>query len=164
MIKMAEPDNKTYTDLSQGRQIEQKEFMSRVFLVESELTKGQWKLTGEQKMILEYPCRQAISEDEGQEVIAWFTPSISVPAGPASYLNLPGLVLEVSINEGDHVIAARSVELKELDKAVLKKPSKGKKVSPEEYQAIVDEKLEEMGVEPGAGAGSSHTVVVRIHQ
>lgn len=164
MIKMAEPDNKTYTDLRRGTQIEQKEFMSRVFLVESELPKGQWKLTGEQKMILEYPCQQAKSEDEGKEVIAWFTPSISVAAGPAGYGNLPGLVLEVSMNEGDHVIAAKSVELKELDQAVLKRPSKGKKVSPEEYQAIVDEKLEEMGVEHGAGGAGNHTVVVRIHQ
>lgn len=164
MIKMAEPDNKTYTDLKLGRQIEQKEFMSRLFLVESELPKGQWKLTGEQKMILEYPCQEAISEEEGKEVIAWFTPSISVSAGPASYGNLPGLVLEVSMNEGDQVIAAKSLELKELDKDILKKPSKGKKVSPEEYQAIVEEKLKEMGVEHGDGAGSNHTVVVKIHQ
>ena len=164
MIKVAEPDNKTYTDLNRGMQIEQKEFMSRLFLVESELPKGQWKLTGEQKMILEYPCQQAISEDEGKEVIAWFTPSISVSAGPDSYGNLPGLVLEVSMNEGDHVIAAKSVELKELDNALLKKPSKGKKVSREEYQAIVDEKLKEMGVEHGAGGGGNQTVVVRIRQ
>ena len=164
MIKMAEPDNKTYTDLEQGSQIEQKEFMSRLFLVESELPRGQWKLTGEQRMILEYPCQQAISDDEGKEVIAWFTPGISVAAGPAGYGNLPGLVLEVIMNGGDHVIAAKSVELKELDKALLKKPSKGKKVTREEYQAIVDEKLKEMGVAHGAEGGSTHTVVVRIHQ
>lgn len=164
MIKMAEPDNKTYTDLKEGVQTEQKEFMSRVFLVESELPIGHWKLSGEQKMILEYPCQQAISQDDGKEVIAWFTPSISVSAGPASHVNLPGLVLEVSMNEGDHVITAKSVELKELDKALLKKPSKGKKVTQEEYQAIVDEKLEEMGVEHGAEAGSTHTVVLRIQQ
>lgn len=164
MIRMAEPDNKTYTDLNRGIQIEQKEFMSRMFLVETELPKGQWKLTGEQKMILEYPCQQAIAEEEGKEVIAWFTPSISVSAGPASYGNLPGLVLEVIMNEGDHVISAKSVELKELDKALLKKPSKGKKMTPEEYDAIVEAKLEEMGVEHGADGGSNHTVVVRIHQ
>jgi GLPGLI family protein len=164
MIRMAEPDNKTYTDLNKGIQIEQKEFMSRMFLVETELPKGQWKLTGEQKMILEYPCQQAIAEEEGKEVIAWFTPSISVTAGPASYGNLPGLVLEVIMNEGDHVISAKSVELKELDKALLKKPSKGKKMTPEEYDAIVEAKLEEMGVEHGAEGGSNHTVVVRIHQ
>lgn len=164
MIRMAEPDNKTYTDLSRGMQIEQKEFMSRLFLVESQLSKGHWKLTGEQKMILDYPCQQAISEEEGQEVIAWFTPSISVAAGPASYGNLPGLVLEVSLNQGDQVIAARSVELGELDGALLKKPSKGKKVTREEYQAIVDEKLKEMGLEHGGATGSNQTVVVRIHQ
>ncbi len=79
MIKMAEPDNKTFTDLKEGEQIEQKEFMSRVFLIEKEIEKGSWKLTGDQKMILEYPCHEAIAEEEGTQVHVWFTSEISVP-------------------------------------------------------------------------------------
>jgi GLPGLI family protein len=49
IIKMAEPDNKTFTDLKGGEQIEQKEFMSRMFLIKSELKHGHWKLTGSRK-------------------------------------------------------------------------------------------------------------------
>lgn len=163
MIKMAEPDNKTYTDLKKGEQIEQKEFMSRMFLIESELPKGEWKITGKQKMILEYPCQQAISSVEDQEIQAWFAPSIAVPAGPAKYGNLPGLVLEVNIGEGEHVTLAKAIEFKELERELLKKPHKGKKVTEEEYHAIVEEKMKEMGVEGGMG-GSGHAVVVKIHQ
>jgi GLPGLI family protein len=162
MIKMAEPDNKTFTDLKAGLQIEQKEFMSRIFLIETALPQGDWKLTGEQKMILEYPCQQAVSKEEDREVIVWFTPAIAVPAGPGKFGNLPGLVLEVNMGQGDHLLVAKSVELKELDKALLKKPNKGKHVTEEEYDAIVEEKLKEMGVE-GEG-GSGHTVVVKIRQ
>lgn len=160
MIKMAEPDNKTYTDLKAGQQIEQKEFMSRMFLIESELPKGDWKLTGQQKMILEYPCQQAVSKEEEKEVVAWFTPSIAVPAGPGKFGNLPGLVLEVSMDQGEHVLVAKSIELKELDKALLKKPTKGKEVTAEEYDAIVEEKMKEMGVDHEGGSG--HAVVVKI--
>lgn len=160
MIKMAEPDNKTFTDLKEGEQIEQKEFMSRMFLIKSELKHGHWKLTGEQKMILDYPCQQAITAEEDREVVAWFAPAIAVPAGPGSFGNLPGLVLEVNIDNDQHVIVATSVDLKEVDKAILKKPTKGKEVTEEEYHAIVEAKMKEMGME-GEG-GSGHTVVVKI--
>lgn len=162
MIKMAEPENKMYIDLKAGMQIEQKEFMTRMFLIESERTKWEWKLTGNQKMILNYPCQEAISSSEEKEVVAWFTPSIAVSVGPGNYGNLPGLVLEVNIDEGTRLLAAKSIELKELDKGLLKKPSKGKEVTEEEYQAIVAEKLKEMGVEHEGAGGGDHTVVIRI--
>lgn len=162
MIKMAEPENKMYIDLKAGVQIEQKEFMTRMFLIESERTKEEWKITGNQKMILDYPCQEAISSDEEKAVVAWFTPAIAVPVGPGKYGNLPGLVLEVNIDDGAHLLLAKSVELKALESGLLKKPSKGKEVTEEEYQAIVAEKLKEMGVEHEGGGGGDHTVVIRI--
>lgn len=162
MIKMAEPDNKVYTDLEKGQQIEQKEFMSRMFLIETDIDKGSWKLTGGQKMILEYACQEAITIEDSMAVHAWFAPGIAIPAGPGKYGSLPGLVLAVDINEGQHVIMATSIEMKELAKDLLKKPGNGKKVTEEEYQAIVKEKLKEMGIE-GEG-GSGHTVVIKFHQ
>ncbi len=162
MIRMAEPDNKIYIDLKAGMQVEQREFMSRMFLIESERATGDWKLTGNQKIILDYTCQQAVSSNEEKEVVAWFTPAIAVSAGPGKYGNLPGLVLEVNIDEGDHILKATSIELKEPDRELLKKPTKGKEVTEEEYQVIVEEKLKEMGVEHEGAAGGDHTVVVRI--
>ena len=53
VMKMYQPDNKTYMDLKNKKLIEQKEFMSRVFLIESELEAEKWKMTGEQKKILD---------------------------------------------------------------------------------------------------------------
>lgn len=165
MIKMYQPDNKTYIDLTNKKVIEQKEFMSRVFLIESELEPEKWKMTGEQKKILDYACQEAIREVDGQDVHAWFTPQIAVAAGPGKYCSLPGLVLAVEMNEGDMKLEAIGIELKPVDKSVLKKPTKGKKVTHDEYQAIVAEKMKEMGVdEDGSGGGSGHAVVIRIQQ
>ena len=162
MITMAEPENKMYINLKTGVQIEQREFMSRMFLIESERSGREWKLTGNQKSILEYPCQQAIGNMDEKEVVAWFTPVIAVPAGPGKFGNLPGLVLEVNIGEGDQVLKATSVELKALEKGMLKKPTRGKEVTEEEFQAIVEAKLEEMGVEHGGAAGGERTVVIKI--
>lgn len=161
MIRMVEPENKVYTDLKTGHQVEQREFMSRMFLIESVRPDWDWKLTGQQKMILEYPCQQAISTREGNEVVAWFTAALAVEAGPEEYGNLPGLILEVNVDEGEHLIKATSVELKALEKDVLKKPRKGKAVTSEEYQAIVAEKMKEMGMDEGS-SGGDHTVVISI--
>ncbi len=162
MIKMIEPDHKLFTDLENKLQIEQKEFMSRTFLIEKEVKKGAWKITGEQKMILEYSCQEAIMEEEGKVVHAWFTPAIALPVGPGKYGNLPGLVLAVDINEGEQILQAISVDLKPVDGEILKKPKKGKKVTEEEYQAIVEEKMKEMGAENEGGSG--HAIMIKIHQ
>ncbi|MDX1286036.1 MAG: hypothetical protein R3182_13535, partial [Draconibacterium sp.] len=40
MIKMAEPENKVFTDLESKKQIEQREFMTRTFLIEGHCPLG----------------------------------------------------------------------------------------------------------------------------
>lgn len=165
MIKMYQPDNKTYMDLKNKQVIEQKEFMSRVFLIESEMEPEKWKMTGQQRKILDYACMEAIKEVEGQDVHAWFTSQIAVAAGPGLYSSLPGLVLAVEMRDGDMKLEAIGIELKPVDKNVLKKPTKGKKVTRDEYQAIVAEKMKEMGAEgDGPGSGTGHAVMIRIQQ
>jgi GLPGLI family protein len=163
-IRMYEPDNKTYVDLRNKKLIKQQEFMSRVFLIESDLGQDKWKMTGNQLTILDYACQEAITEVDGSEVHAWFTPQIAVAAGPGRYCSLPGLVLAVEMNGGDQKLKAVSIDLKAVDKNLLKKPVKGKKVTQEEFEAIVEEKMKEMGVEEGESGGSGHAVVIRIQQ
>ena len=136
--------------------------MTRIFLIEGQVPVHAWKLTGQQKMILDYPCQEATLEVDEKSISAWFTPAIPVSAGPANYGNLPGLILSVDIDEGQRVITARSVESMEPTSENLKKPKKGKKVSQEEYEAIVAEKMEEMGGEQGEG-GNVH-MMIRIEQ
>ena len=170
MIKMQSPDNKLHIDFTNRKVVEQKEFMTRVFLIESELESQKWKISGKQKKILDYACMEATREVDGEEIRVWFTPQIAVPAGPGKYSDLPGLVLAAEKHKGDVTWKALSVDLKPLDKDVLKKPGKGKKVSHEEYLAIVEEKMKEMGMEGdgtwNSDGGGEHTstVVIRIQQ
>ncbi len=42
----------------------------------------------------------------------------------------------------------------------LEKPADGKKVTEEEYNAIVEEKMKEMGVEGGSGGNGTHMRIV----
>ncbi len=150
-IMISQPDNIVYMDFESGKMTEQKEFMTRVFLIESDFPKDEWKFTGNQKMILNYPCQEA-TKLEGEDLVSvWFTPAIPVSTGPGEYGNLPGLILAVEANDGDRTITAKSIDFEEVDVKKLQKPKKGKKVSQEEYLAIVEEKNEEMGGKAGGG-------------
>ncbi|MBN1386820.1 MAG: GLPGLI family protein [Bacteroidales bacterium] len=158
-----EPVNKVFVDLEKKEMIEQREFMTRLFLVTGDLPDKEWKITGEQEKILDYPCIKATNTDtSGLVTRVWFTPSINIPAGPGQLCNLPGLVLKVDIDEGKRILEARSISFDDPGKEVFIKPSKGKKVTREEFDTIVEEKMKEMGVE--TGASGSGTVVIKIRK
>lgn len=158
MIRMAAPDNRTYCDLKNNQRIDQRDFMQRKFLITSDLKRDDWKITGNQKMILNYPCQEAMRQDSNQKIIVWFTTAIPVSSGPSSFCGLPGLVLEVNINDGDQTHTATSVSIDKVDEPKIVKPKEGKKVTEEEFNKIRDEKLKEMGVTPGSG----NNVIIRI--
>jgi GLPGLI family protein len=160
MIKMVEPNNKVYTNLTENSQVEKREFMTREFLVESALNPAEWKLTGNQRVILNYPCQEAVKETKEGKASAWFTPVIPVSAGPGTYNGLPGLVLAVDVNDGKQTITAVSVDLNPVADNVIVKPDKGKKVTREEFDKIVEDKMKEMGGQSGPGGAR---MIIRIH-
>ena len=79
---------------------------------------------------------------DGDEITAWFTPEIPVPAGPADYYGLPGLVLAVERLD-ETIFLATSVDLNAPDPELLVPPDAGKLTSPEDFDRIVEEKVEE---------------------
>ena len=160
--RMMEPDNKMFTDFAAKKQIEQREFMTRMFLIEKELGVSDWKLTGNTKDILGYTCQEATRQpNDSTKIVAWFTPTIPITAGPGEYLNLPGLVLAVEMDNGDHTITAKSIEPMEVDTKMLAKPKDGKKTTEEGFKKVVEEKMKEMG---GAHGGAVHgqSIMIRI--
>ena len=159
-IMMSTPDNKVFIDLKKKDVVEQKEFMTRTFLIEDKMPENDWKITGKQKMVLDYPCMEAtLTDTAGVITRAWFTPAIAVQTGPSNFCNLPGLILEVDIKDGDKKFIAKSISLEAPDKENFKKPKEGKKVSREEFDKIVEEKMAEMGVEK---SGSGNMIMIKI--
>jgi GLPGLI family protein len=143
-IEMDEPEEFLYADLETGQTFHQRDFMGRIFLVESPKEKLKWKMTGNQKMILNYPCQEASTTIDSSQVTAWFTPMITNQTGPFGLDGLPGLILEATMQDGQVFIQADSVDLKVLEKNAIQKPKEGKKVSRDEFRKIVDEKTKEM--------------------
>lgn len=146
----ANPD-KIYFDFEKGEKTELLDFMTRSFLVESPQEKIAWKLLNTPKMILEYTCFAAEGNLGENTIIAWFTPQIPVPAGPETYNGLPGMILAVE-KDGETIYLATAVELNpEEDR--LNKPDEGKKVTQEELDKIIRDKIEEFQRERGGRRG-----------
>lgn len=76
------------------------------------------------------------------EVTAWYTMQIPVNQGPGEYWGLPGLILEAS--SGRTTILCSKIVLNPGVKEDIKKPTKGKEVTKQEYAYIVKQKVEEM--------------------
>jgi GLPGLI family protein len=131
-----------YIDFQEENKVSLQEFMTREFRVESPLENRGWKLDPARKRIGEYVCMKATMNLDGDTVTAWFAPEIPVPAGPAEYYGLPGVVLAVE-RLGETILLATSIDLTPPSPGVLIKPDAGKKTSPEAFERIVEEKVEE---------------------
>lgn len=64
------------------------------YRVESTLSKIDWKVKEDKKMIDKYSCQKAIGVYAGRTYEAWFTPDLSYQEGPWKLSGLPGLILE----------------------------------------------------------------------
>jgi GLPGLI family protein len=151
-------DNKNFRDLKNNKSVEKRDIFGKAFLIENDIEAKPWKLTGKQKKIGDYPCQHATYTKDTTTIEAWFTPQIPVSVGPGSYTGLPGLVMEAIGRNGDLVIRANKIVLEPFDEAKLVAPTKGKKVTQEEFDKILDEKTKEMGM----SRSGSGTVKIRI--
>lgn len=76
------------------------------------------------------------------EVTAWFTPQIPVSNGPGEFSGLPGLIMELSMENTTLLCSKIVLNAKNADK--IERLKKGKKVTQEEYAEIVSEKMKEL--------------------
>lgn len=149
VVKLVDPELFIFYSIAEKKKIEQREFMSRNFLIESSTDTVKWKLTENKKNILDYSCLEAELIGSDKKTIAWFAPSLPVSTGPEGYVGLPGLILSLDINSGETSVIAKKVELKAVDTKIIKEPNDGKKVTRKEFNKIVAEKTKEM--ESGGG-------------
>lgn len=152
-----------YFNFETGKRIDQRELASKTYIVEDSIRKLSWKLSGETKTILNYTARKATAQRIGtrfimamengemkrQEVAdttnitAWFTTEIPVPAGPEFGGQLPGLILELVMNNGRLVYKAVDVSPK-VNANSVKEPKGGKRITAEEFDKERNKVMEEM--------------------
>ena len=144
-IDMQMPEYKQYVNLKTGEQVESKDLFGKMFLISSKKAESpKWKISNEKKEVAGHLCQKATYEGDEEEgtVEAWFTTEIPVSVGPRKFRQLPGAVLEVNFN--NRQILATTIDFLTLEEGTITKPSKGKKVSAEEFKKIEAAKQKEM--------------------
>lgn len=158
-------DNKT--------KVEKRELFDKTFIVDDSIRPLKWKMTGETKTILNHKCMKAtatnirqvtrMTMDDGKmerkevsdtsNITVWFTSEVPVMAGPGEFQGqLPGLILEVDVNNGKQTYQA--VELTEkADLSEIKEPSGKKHLTPEEFKKEREKLMKEMEENMPGGGG-----------
>jgi GLPGLI family protein len=134
-----------FGDLVSRTFTQRKEYQSKTFLIKGAIEKKPWKITGNQRKIGDFECFEAIFTDSTGTTTAFFTPGIQVSAGPDEYGGLPGMILDLSIPKGNDQIlfTLDTVILKSIDPELLITPKKGKKISEEDYNKMVSDRIKE---------------------
>ena len=158
------PKVETYTNSSTSMILSLQELMGKKYLITDTVKMSPWKFGTETKDILGYTCRMAyftltqettsMRVENGvvtpekrtitQEITAWYTDQVRPSLGPERFNTLPGTVLALDVNNGERVIVARNVELRELKKDELKVHDTSTKVTQAEFRKIQEEQMEKM--------------------
>lgn len=158
------PRSETYTNSSTSMILLLQDLMGKKYLVTDTVKMSPWKLGTETKEIMGYMCKMAYYTNTAevttmriengtptpekrtitQEITAWYTDQIRPSLGPERFNTLPGTVLALDVNNGERVIVARNIELRELKKGEFYVPDSGTKVTQAEFVKIQAEQLEKM--------------------
>lgn len=178
VIQTGNGDRLLYKNVAEQNYIREEDLMGKGFLVKDSLKNYDWELTGESKKIGEYTCQKAVysrimdnkvfsmGKDEMEaskdtvNVTAWFTMQIPVSHGPDDFWGLPGLILELQ-NQGMTYIAERIV-LNPNEPVQIEIPKKGEMISSEDYQALSEEKMNEMMKRYSGKPGEGNKMTIRI--
>ncbi len=160
-----------YTQLSEKKRVESRDVFGEKYRVLDTLVNQRWKLGKETKTIKGFVCQKASYTDtmrvqrmmvgpggpppgdspagENQKpmvrtVVAWYSSEIPVPIGPEKYSGLPGLILEVDVNNGESLYTVSEMEWRKPKSSELKAPKGGKAVTETEVREIMMKRMEEM--------------------
>ena len=156
-------DDVMYSNIEATRRVELRELGTKKYIVEDTIRRMNWKLSDETKTVMGHVCRKAMSQrigsrmmmnmDNGKmerkeiadtsNIVAWFTTDIPVPAGPDFQGQLPGLILELNVANGQILYKAIEISPKvALNK--IKEPRDGKKMTAAEFTKEREKIMEEM--------------------
>ncbi|MFV0138843.1 GLPGLI family protein [Empedobacter falsenii] len=122
--------------------------MDKPYLIKDKLTEYKWQLSRETKKIIGFDVKKATAIiDSTTTVTAWYAPSIAIKDGPAMYNGLPGLILELDINntkrKGVESHTIRSIEVKEVPNLKpFDQPKEKNVISEKEFETMSKKQME----------------------
>lgn len=116
------------------------EMPDRLYLVEDAIPRQKWKVLTEIRDIKGYICMSAETRDtiKNQRIVAWFATELPLPHGPEGYGGLPGLILELDVNDGAVIITANKISLEPPASPIaLPKKKRTRTISTLKYEELL---------------------------
>lgn len=136
----SEEGDSYYTDYRTNTWIAKQFISDEYFIIQDNIPRFEWDFTGDKKTVAGYTCHAATMHFRGRDYIAYFAPDIPMSAGPYKFGGLPGLILEISTDDGEFAWYCKSIaKIKTEEKNQLTPPSGKRPISQIEYhQEIID--------------------------
>lgn len=172
VIRMPGSNDVLFHNVAESKKVEQRELADKNYIIADSIRKMNWKVAGETKTILGHNCMKATTQrtqesfrmtmDNGEakrekvidtmNITAWFATDMPGSFGPDTYQGqLPGTILEIDVNNGRTSFKAIEITSK-IDVAKIKEPTKGKKVTQDEFAKEREKMMQEM-MKNGGGPG-----------
>lgn len=133
-------------DYATGMQHDLIQFLGKVYIVEDSIARQNWKILNDVKEVAGHVCMNAFWVDslKNQRITVWFALDIPVNGGPERLCGLPGLILEVDVNDGALSIVADKIEtIPVAEQLEMPKKLKGKRIKEVDYQKLIKDQIEE---------------------
>lgn len=120
--------------------------LDRTYVIRDSINHPVWKIKNDIKQIAGHMCMNATYHDSirDYDVEAWFALDIPVSTGPDRFTGLPGLILEVNINNGAMLLSADRIEFKDLEQELdFPEKTKGRQMNFAEYNSFIRKNIDE---------------------
>jgi hypothetical protein len=152
-------NNQVFMNQDAGLVTYKKELAGKTYIIPDTVKIAPWKFGPETKTVLGYTCKVAFYTDNSNpekpiEYTAWYTDKIRPFVGPDIYNTLPGGVLAIDINAGEHYWVATKIELRALkpegEEVAAPEDKKATVITMKEYKALEAENAKRMAERMGA--------------
>ena len=121
-------------------------FLGKTYLIHDSIVAPKWKILNDMKEVAGHICMDASWTDtlRKQNTLVWFALDMPVSSGPDRFIGLPGIILEVDINNGALIMTADKIDLKPLTTELdVPLKLKGKKINMAEYTTLFEKQMKE---------------------
>lgn len=120
--------------------------LGKTYLIHDSIVPPKWKIMNDMKEVAGHICMNASMNDtlRKQNTIVWFALDMPLSSGPDRFIGLPGIILEVDVNNGALIMTADKIDMLPLT-TELDVPAKlkGKKVTMSEYTKLIEKQIKE---------------------
>jgi GLPGLI family protein len=133
-----------FFDYNTNKTFQQKAIVGSNFFLEDSISKIDWRLTNESRVIAGFNCRKAIGKImDSVYVFAFYTDEILIPGGPCTINGLPGMILGVTIPRMYVSFIATKLTISNVIEAEIKPVTAKKFSSKDALKTLITERSKE---------------------